>query len=119
MTKEEMSLDTNRRIEKWLSTTSRVLYERPERLQKIVLDISRHTPEMGFYASDVAKLRMSGLVMEDILFGIWNADSTGSVDQLLKQQSMTYMPHFPALSFLAELIKSDLNRKQRLHPTVH
>jgi hypothetical protein len=119
MKKGYLSTDTNSRNEQWLSTTSRVLYERPERLQKTVLDISKGNPEMGYYASDVAKLRMSGLVMENILFGIWNADSAGYVDQLLKQQPTPYIQCSPALSFLAELIKTDLNRKQRLHPTMH
>ncbi len=114
-----MPLETNSKSEKWLRTTSRVLYERPERLQRIVLDIAKENPELGSYASDVAKLRMSGLVMEGILFGIWHADSAGYVDQLLRQQPMTYIPRSPALSFLAELIKTDLNRKQRLHPTIH
>jgi len=104
---------------KWFSTTSQVLYERPERLQKIILHISKENPGMGFYASDLAKLRMSGLVMENILVGIWNADSVYHVDQLLKRQILANIPSSPALVFLAELIKADMARECRLHPTVH
>ena len=111
----------NTQSRKWFSTTFQVLYERPERLQKIVLHISKENPEMGSYASDLARLRMSGLVMEDILIRIWNADSVGHVDQILKQQILVNFPctPTPALAFLADLIKTDLARGCRLHPTVH
>jgi len=104
---------------KWLNTTSQILHERPENLQKIVLQISKENPEIGFYASDLAKLRLSGLVMEDILVRIWNADSAAHVDQHLNRQILANLPSTPALSFLAELIKTDLTREKRLHPTVH
>lgn len=104
---------------KWLSTTSQILYERPERLQKLVLQISMKNQEMGYYASDLAKLRMSGLVMEDILIRIWNADSVDHVDQILKRQILANLPCTPALAFLADLIKTDLVKRYRQHPTVH
>ena len=114
-----MLLAMNTQTMKWFSTTSQVLYERPEGLQKIVLHISKENPEMGSYASDLARLRMSGLVMEDILVRIWNADSVDHVDQLLKRQILANLPSTPALAFLADLIKTDLVRGCRLHPTVH
>ncbi len=113
-----MSVNNSTTI-KWLSTTSRVLYERPERLQKIIYHISEENPEMSSYASDLAKLRMSGLVMENILVGIWNADSPDHVDELLRRQILANIPSSPALAFLAELIKTDLCRECRLHPTIH
>jgi len=109
----------NIQTRKWLNTTSQVLHERPERLQKLVLQISEKNQEIGFYASDLAKLRMSGLVMEDILIRIWNADSVGNVDQILERQILANIPCTPALSFLADLIKTDLARRCRQHRAVH
>lgn len=104
---------------KWLNTTSQVLHERPERLQTLVLQISIKNQEMGYYASDLAKLRMSGLVMEDILIRLWNADSVDHVDQILKRQILANLPSTPALAFLADLIKTDLVKRCRQHSTVH
>ena len=112
-----MQPETSIEITKWLNTTSRVLYERPERLQKLVLLISEQDQEMGAYASDLAKLRMSGLVMENILINIWNADSVDLVDKVLQQQILVNLPSTPALAFLANLIKIDLVSKWQLTMT--
>ncbi len=38
----------------WLAATSQVLYERPERLQHLVMEIAEKTPDIGCYASDLA-----------------------------------------------------------------
>ena len=114
-----MRLTMSNQTRKWLSTTSQVLHEQPERLQKLVLQISKKNPAMGFYASDLARLRMSGMEMEDILTRIWNADSVHIVDQIVNRQPEAEHPCSGALAFLADLIKSDLTMGCQLHPTVH
>ena len=107
------------RIEKWLATTSQVLHERPERLQKLVLHISKKDPEMGFYAADLACLRMSGLEMDKLLSRIWNADSVRNIDEILDRQPPRRYPSCQAMNFLASLIKLDLTRGYRLQQTMH
>jgi len=111
-----MRQQINAQAKKWLSTTSDVLSVQPEGLQKLLLQISKKNPDVSFYASDLAKLRMSGVEMEDILTRIWNADSISSVDQIISRQSGTEHPCPGALIFLADLIKINLNK---IHMTIH
>ncbi len=101
----------------WLTATSQVLYGRPERLQQLVLEITEQTPELGCYASDLARLRMSGLIIESMLYKLWNAKTADLVDQLIQKQ--WDHPCAGAIHVLANLVKNDLHRGYRLHPTVH
>ncbi len=103
----------------WLTTTSRILHERPERLQHLVMQIADKYPEMGCYASDIARLRMSGIVMENLLFMLWKADSSRQVDSILDQSFQFEHPCTGALSVLADLIKQDLTSQQSTGATVH
>ena len=100
----------------WLTATSKVLYERPERLQQLVMEIAEKNPEIGCYASDLARLRMSGLLLESLLFKLWNADSVDYVDQVMQEQWQH--PCAGVVHVLANLIKNDMNRGYRL-ATVH
>jgi hypothetical protein len=104
----------------WLSTTSSVLHERPERLQNLVMQVGKTSPEMGRYASDLARLRMSGIVMENMLFMIWKARSSGQVDEIITQSYQFEHPCTGALTVLADLIKKDLSVRDRQQlETVH
>ncbi|RUM35544.1 MAG: hypothetical protein DSY50_04460 [Desulfobulbus sp.] len=104
----------------WLSATSRVLHERPERLQHLIMQIANNSPEMGRYASDLARLRMSGIIMENMLFKIWKANSSRQVDQIILQSYQFEHPCTGALTVLADLIKKDLSgRNNQPLQTVH
>jgi hypothetical protein len=106
-------------VKQWLATTSQVLHERPERLQKLVLHISKKNPDLGFYAADLASLRMSGLEFDNILAGIWNADSVRRIDEIIRRQPADGHPAAQAIEFMAALIKADLTRGYRLQQTFH
>jgi len=104
----------------WFSTTSSILHERPERLQNLVLQVAKSSPEMGRYASDLARLRMSGIVMENMLFMIWKARSSVQVDQIITQSCLFEHPCTGALTVLADVIKKDLSgRDKRQQETIH
>jgi hypothetical protein len=104
----------------WMSTSSQILHERPERLQYLVMQIAEKHPEMGCYASDLARLRMSGIVMENMLFMIWKADSLGQIDQLVSQSCQYDHPCSGALTVLADIIKQFLATEDgREQVTVH
>ena len=103
-----MQQTINLQTEKWLSTTSEVMGAQLEGLQELLLRISKKDPDVSFYASDLAKLRMSGLEMENTLSRIWNADSTSTVDQIIIGHYETKHPGIGALTFLADLVKIKL-----------
>ena len=97
---------------RWLNTTFDVLHEHPKHLQKLILQISRQNPDMGFYASDLARLRMSGMEMENLLTRIWNADSPSRVDQIVETKTKMEHPCSGALNVFADLIKNHLSRTE-------
>ena len=99
----------NLQTKKWLRTTSEVLNAQPEGLQKLLLQISMKDPDVSFYASDLAKLRMSGMEMENTLTRIWNADSSSTVDQIIIHQYETKHPCIGVLTFFADLVKNNLD----------
>jgi hypothetical protein len=111
-----MRQQSKAQTQKWLSTTSDILSAQPEGLQKLLLQISKKDPDVSLYASDLAKLRMSGMEMENILTRIWHADTISCIDQIISRQSGTGHPCPGALIFLAELIKINLNI---IHRTIH
>ena len=106
-------------VRQWLTTTSQILHERPERLQKLVLHISRKNPDMGFYAANLAGLRMAGMEMDAALSRLWNADSARHIDEILDSSPLVDHPSSQAVTFLATLIKIDMTRGYRLQLTVH
>ncbi len=112
----------NHSIQKWLTASSQILHEPPEHLQKLVLKISSKNPDMGFYASELASLRMSGLEMNDTLNKIWQADSAYRLEKIIAQQSPDRQSPCHALPFLIDLKKIDLdtgsNRRQP-EPVMH
>jgi hypothetical protein len=103
----------------WLSTTSQILYERPERLQHLVMQIADTTPEMGCYASDLARLRMSGLMMESALFLIWKADTAQNIDAVMSRFNQLDHPCAGAIGVMADLIKNDLPNREWPNQTLH
>lgn len=100
-------------LQKWFSTTSQVLEEQPEHLQRLVLHISRENPEMGFYASDLACLRMSGMEMDKTLSKIWHADSESCLEEIMTQQPDEASTSSHALPFLIDLVKNNINAEYR------
>ncbi len=112
----------NYSIQKWLTTSSQVLHEPPEHLQKLVLKISSKNPDMGFYASELASLRMSGLKMNDTLNQIWQADSANGLEEIIAHQSPDGQSLCHALPFLIDLKKIDLDNgsnRQQAEPVMH
>ena len=93
---------------RWIATTSDVLSVKPEGLQKLLLQISKKNPDVSFYASDLARLRMSSREMENMLTRIWHADSISSIDQIISRQSKADHPCSGALKFFVNLIKINL-----------
>lgn len=100
--------------EQWLKVSAWVLAEDPERLQKCILDIYKNRPEMCSYATELAQLRMTGPKMENSLLRIWDAKSADSVDMIVRRNSHAH-PAGRALSFLAELVKKNLEGCGTVH----
>ena len=100
--------------EQWLKVSAHVLTEEPGRLQKCILDIYKNKPEMCSYATELAQLRMTGPSMENSLLRIWDAKSVDSIDLIVRQNNNDH-PAGRALSFLADLVKLDLERSRTIH----
>lgn len=91
----------------WLTISALVLRERLENLQELVLRIGRKNPAMGFYATDLARLRMSGMDMETVLHRIWQADTPVSTQEIMNTEKFRSHPSARAICFLADLVRSD------------
>ncbi|WP_456385174.1 hypothetical protein [Desulfolithobacter sp.] len=91
----------------WLSVSALVLREPLENLQPLVLRIGRKNTAMGLYATDLARLRMSGMDMETILHRIWQAETPVLVQEVLNTEKLRSHPSARAICFLADLVKSD------------
>ncbi len=100
--------------EQWLKISAHVLREEPEQLQKCILDIYKNKPEMCSYATELAQLRMTGPSMENSLLQIWDAKTVDRIDLIVRQSNHNH-PAGRALSFLADLVKLDLERSQTIH----
>ncbi|HEB70432.1 MAG TPA: hypothetical protein ENI88_12565 [Desulfobulbus sp.] len=100
--------------EQWLKVSAHVLMEEPERLQSCILTIYKDRPEMCSYATELAQLRMTSPTMESSLLQIWSAKTADSVDLIVRQNNHDH-PAGRALSFLADLVKKDLERAQTVH----
>ncbi len=99
--------------EEWISVSERILHEQPERLQELLLDISRRHPEMSFYAADLARLRMAGREREKELEELWQARSEDRIDAIVNNHFPAGDPLCRALSFLAGLVRTRLTGRER------
>ncbi len=96
--------------EGWISVSERILHEQPERLQELLLDISRRHPEMSFYATDLARLRMAGREQE--LEQLWQARSVERIDAIINRRYEADDPTCRAMAFLATLVRAKLERNR-------
>jgi len=100
--------------EQWLQVSAHVLTEEPEQLQSCILKIYKNKPEMCSYATDLAQLRMTSPTMENNLLEIWGAKTVDRVDLIVRENNHEH-PAGRALTFLADLVKKDLERAQTVH----
>ncbi|WP_457574227.1 hypothetical protein [Desulfolithobacter sp.] len=91
----------------WLTISALVLREPLENLQELVLRIGKKNPAMGFYATDLARLRMSGMDMETVLCRIWQADTPVTIQKIMRSEKFRSHPSARAICFLADLVLSD------------
>ncbi len=94
--------------EQWISMSERILNEQPERLQRLLLDIARNHPEMSFFATDLARLRMAGREWDQELRRLWQARSAARIDAIVNKPRSTEDPVCRPLPFLAALVRSRL-----------
>ncbi len=98
-------MSIRKKEEMWLSLSERILNERPERLQELLLEISKKHPEMSFYATDLARLRMAGGEKAEELRRLCRSRS---VDRIEAIAGRGRDPGCRALAFLAGLLRTSL-----------
>ncbi|GEM_PF-3371520 len=90
--------------EEWIAVSERILHARPEELQQLLLDISKQHPEMSFYATDLARLRMAGRKKAKELEQLWRDRSAERINAMARSRPGTTDPGSRALAFLATLV---------------
>ncbi|HEB51582.1 MAG TPA: hypothetical protein ENI89_13325 [Desulfobulbus sp.] len=95
--------------EEWIAVSERILREQPEKLQELLLDIAKKYPEMSFFATDLARLRMAGGEHEKELEQLWQAPSVERIDAIVNSTHQAGDPARRALRFLACLVRTRLD----------
>jgi len=104
----------NGQAKQWLKISSQILTEEQERLQPRILKIYKKNPGLCCYATDLARLRMTGLDMENNLLQILDATTVEHIDLIVKKTALHH-PAQRALIFFANLVKRDLEQLQTIH----